>query len=56
MHQMMGFQKVGVYPKIGFKMGQWQDVIWYQKELQQGQPHSAPKTFSSMSDKNKLLL
>lgn len=34
-HQYIGFTKVGTYKKIGYKLGQWRDVTWYEKFLQQ---------------------
>jgi L-amino acid N-acyltransferase YncA len=33
-HESVGFQKAFVFPKIGFKFGQWLDVGWWQAELQ----------------------
>jgi len=32
-HQSMGFQKVGTYKHIGFKLGAWRDVSWHEKYL-----------------------
>jgi L-amino acid N-acyltransferase YncA len=34
LHEACGFQLVGVYRRIGWKMGRWQDVGWWQLELQ----------------------
>ena len=34
LHEAFGFTLVGVYRDIGFKMGAWRDVAWYQAELQ----------------------
>ena len=28
-HRKFGFQRLGVYPKMGFKMGDWRDVVEY---------------------------
>ncbi len=36
LHEALGFTKVGTYKNIGFKKGNWYDVIWYQLELQSG--------------------
>lgn len=33
LHRAMGFTEVGVYRRIGFKLGSWHDVAWWQKEL-----------------------
>jgi L-amino acid N-acyltransferase YncA len=33
LHRAMGFEQVGVYKRIGWKMGAWHDVSWWQLEL-----------------------
>jgi phosphinothricin acetyltransferase len=33
LHKALGFKSVGVYPKIGFKMGAWHDVEWLGLQL-----------------------
>ena len=33
LHRAMGFQPVGVYRRIGYKLGAWQDVEWMQRPL-----------------------
>ena len=40
LHESLGFLPVGIYRKVGFKMGQWHDVGWWQLELAErnGQP------------------
>lgn len=35
LHQHLGFSDVGVYSRIGFKLGQWHDVAWLQLRLQE---------------------
>jgi len=35
LHESMGFRPVGVYPRIGFKLGKWHDVVWLQLRLQE---------------------
>jgi L-amino acid N-acyltransferase YncA len=32
-HKALGFKKVGVYHNIGFKLGRWHDVGWYERPL-----------------------
>lgn len=32
-HEAMGFEKIGTYPKIGYKLGRWHDVAWYSRPL-----------------------
>jgi L-amino acid N-acyltransferase YncA len=39
LHTAFGFAPVGVYRRIGYKMGSWHDVGWYQSEIQ---PSSVP--------------
>lgn len=34
LHTAFGFAPVGVYRQIGYKMGEWHDVGWYQAEIQ----------------------
>lgn len=33
LHESMGFVAVGIYRGIGFKLGGWHDVGWWQKDL-----------------------
>jgi L-amino acid N-acyltransferase YncA len=33
LHEALGFQPVGVYKKIGWKLGAWHDVGWWQLQL-----------------------
>lgn len=33
-HERMGFEPVGVYPRVGFKNGSWRDVGWWSRPLQ----------------------
>lgn len=37
-HQTMGFELIGVYPNVGYKLGEWRNVAWYQLPLQ---PHQS---------------
>ena len=32
-HESLGFAPVGVYPRIGYKLGKWWDVGWWELEL-----------------------
>jgi phosphinothricin acetyltransferase len=36
LHRAMGFEEVGVYRRIGFKLGRWHDVAWVQRALAGG--------------------
>lgn len=33
LHERLGFELVGVYRRIGYKLGAWHDVAWYQRAL-----------------------
>jgi phosphinothricin acetyltransferase len=35
LHEAMGFRPVGVYQAVGFKLGAWHDVGWWQLSLQE---------------------
>jgi Acetyltransferase (GNAT) domain len=34
LHESLGFQLVGVYHSVGYKLGAWHDVGWWQFTLQ----------------------
>ena len=40
LHVALGFQPVGVFHNVGYKLGQWHDVGWYVRDLQAD--HAAP--------------
>jgi phosphinothricin acetyltransferase len=42
LHTAMGFQPVGVYQSVGYKFGQWHDVIWLTLRLQPLRETPAP--------------
>ncbi len=33
LHEAMGFEPIGVYRQVGFKLGQWRDVGWWRRSL-----------------------
>ncbi|HMF99844.1 MAG TPA: GNAT family N-acetyltransferase, partial [Gemmatimonadaceae bacterium] len=33
MHAAMGFKEVGIYHDVGYKLGKWHDVGWYERSL-----------------------
>ena len=39
LHESFGFVPVGVYRNVGFKLGRWWDVGWWQKRIA---PHTVP--------------
>jgi GNAT superfamily N-acetyltransferase len=47
LHESLRFEKVGVYRRVGYKLGQWHDVGWWQRilrELEQSpnEPYDLP--------------
>jgi phosphinothricin acetyltransferase len=34
-HKAMGFEPVGIYQKVGYKLGKWHDVLWMALSLQE---------------------
>ena len=46
-HEALGFQPVGVFPKLGFKFGAWHDVAWLWRPLgAHGPAHAPPRPFT----------
>ena len=45
LHESVGFQPVGIYRKVGFKLGAWHDVGWWQKELRSPTEPTDPTAF-----------
>ncbi len=44
LHEAVGFTRVGTYRGIGWKMGQWHDVLWLERLLHEpGEPPSPPR-------------
>jgi len=35
LHESLGFRLVGVYPAVGYKLGAWHDVGWWQLQLRE---------------------
>jgi L-amino acid N-acyltransferase YncA len=42
LHEQVGFRRAGVYREIGFKMGRWIDVGFWQRELRDSPAGPAP--------------
>ena len=41
-HERMGFEPIGIYPRVGFKNGSWRDVGWWVCTLQELSDRPAP--------------
>lgn len=37
LHRALGFEPVGTYRRIGWKLGAWHDVLWLQRRLAEGE-------------------
>jgi L-amino acid N-acyltransferase YncA len=49
LHEAVGFRLVGVYRGIGYKLGSWRDVAWYEAEVQpESESPSAPQPVSAL--------
>jgi L-amino acid N-acyltransferase YncA len=50
LHEAMGFEPVGVYRAVGYKLGRWHDVGWWQRSLRDhsGEP-AAPLDLGSVT-------
>ena len=50
LHEAVGFASLAVYRQVGFKMGSWRDVGWWQKQLQAPSADpAAPRAFEIAS-------
>jgi L-amino acid N-acyltransferase YncA len=38
LNEAMGFEPLGVYREVGFKLGRWRDVGWWRRSLDVGTP------------------
>ena len=47
LHDALGFHRVGLFPRAGFKGGAWRDVSWFQKEIL---PYDTPAPLRSIRD------
>lgn len=49
LHEALGFRRVGVYERVGWKLGRWHDVGWWQLELLERKgPPSPPLTLEAL--------
>ena len=42
LHKSLGFAPIGVHRSVGYKLGAWHDVAWWQLPLQSAQPTPHP--------------
>lgn len=48
LHEALGFEHLGTYREVGFKLGRWHDVGYWRLGLRKGVPQSEPKPFSAV--------
>lgn len=48
LHESVGFEALGAYRKVGFKLGQWHDVGWWQCSLQSPDHPAVPLKFDAL--------
>ena len=49
LHERLGFTRIGVFPKVGFKLGAWHDVGWWRLALAEyDDAPEPPRTLSEM--------
>ncbi len=49
-HESMGFQRIGIYKNIGFKLGKWHDVGWWGLQLQELPSHPSRSAINPETD------
>lgn len=42
LHEALGFRPIGTYPAVGYKLGTWHDVGWWQLRLREMPAHPEP--------------
>ncbi|HEJ9827544.1 TPA: arsinothricin resistance N-acetyltransferase ArsN1 family B [Pseudomonas aeruginosa] len=51
LHERLGFQHIGTFPQVGFKLGQWHDVGYWRLELAAPtNSPAAPLRYSEIAD------
>jgi phosphinothricin acetyltransferase len=51
LHEAVGFEPLGVYREVGFKLGRWHDVGWWRRSLAAGPPSDAPLAFADYRER-----
>jgi len=48
-HRAAGFEEIGIFKKVGYKLGNWHDTNWFQLKLAEHIPHPpTPKTIEAI--------
>jgi phosphinothricin acetyltransferase len=57
LHESMGFELIGIYRSVGYKLGKWHDVGWWQLALQEAMENPPnPRKFSNLGDEAAKIL
>lgn len=54
LHESLGFEPIGVYRRVGYKLGQWHDVGWWQLALHPPDTVPGPTLGVSQIDRDRL--
>ena len=56
LHEALGFKPVGIYPGVGYKLGRWHDVGWWQLSLQPESPEPvSPRSIQEIRQSRPVL-
>lgn len=55
LHESLGFVPVGVYREVGYKLGRWHDVGWWQRSLRERGTPSEPIAVREVPNLSHLL-
>jgi L-amino acid N-acyltransferase YncA len=48
-HEAVGFEPLGVYREVGFKLDRWHDVGWWRRGLSASKPPAPPTPFAEFA-------
>ena len=48
LHESLGFEAIGIYRRVGWKLGAWRDVGWWQRALRDDAPPAEPRPFRAI--------
>jgi L-amino acid N-acyltransferase YncA len=55
LHEKIGFRPVGVYQRVGFKLGRWHDVGWWSMDLlPEGDAPTEPRSIGEIAGSEEL--
>jgi L-amino acid N-acyltransferase YncA len=55
LHESLGFHQIGIYRKVGYKLGAWHDVGWWQRELREyGANPTPPRSMTEYLNSSQL--